>query len=69
MTSKLRCLQSSSTDGSSPEGDSQSAEKCASGDRIGEVLAENRVHICDAMQEMEEEEEEEEQSVGLAHCT
>lgn len=64
VTSKLRCLQSSVTDGSSQEGDS--SEMCAGGDGIGGVLTENRVHICDAMQEMEEEQEE--QSVGLAHC-
>ena len=58
VTSKLRCLQSSVTDGSSPEGKSQSAETCAGGDGMGGVSTEDRVHICDAMQEMEDEEEE-----------
>lgn len=50
MTSKLRCLQSSSmpdTVGTRNEGEGRGGESC--------VLAEERVHVCDAMQEEGEE--------------
>lgn len=59
MTSKLRCLQSGVTDSSPPE--RNSVKVCAGGDEMGDVVTENRVHICDAIQEMEEEEKEGEQ--------